>query len=542
MKYIFIYQIINFFLKNIFSDKINGVNIGGWLVLEPWITPSLFYQFLGKTDNNIAMDMYSFCDVLGPKEANKQLRNHWSSWIEENHIKKLSDNNINTLRIPVGDWMYIPYGPYLKQENGITCTNGSIEELDRVFNIANKYNIKIIIDLHGVKGSQNGFDNSGQTKLVEIHNNRFKHWEIRSANWIGEFDLYTKEYISFDDLSIEHSKNVLKNIIKKYSIYDNLKGLTVLNEPWEYTPEIFLKKFYIEIFDIFQTYMSFDKLFIIHDSFRSQIWEDFYIDNNNKNITILIDTHQYTAWNDKYISFDILLDSSKKWQSPRANYKYIIGEWSLAIDNCQMWLNGFMDNVPNYPLYTCTYQMCPKYREFKKNLDNSIYGPFGTGVSYPNNYYQCPTSIPLNGHFLLNDNIFPEKDLAKKLFEAKSNAFEKESFGWIFWNFRTESESYQWDYLAYINLINSNTNKDVNYLIYKYTIITIIIVSILSIICLIYCLIIYNIRKNKKYEYVSVKQFEITDYKNKYKDSILNEKSFINKKVPLYTIDKTINI
>ena len=106
-----------------------------------------------------------------------------------------------------------------------------------------------------------------------------------------------------------------------------------------------------------------------------------------------------------------MLDSSKKWQSPRANYKYIIGEWSLAIDNCQMWLNGFMDNVPNYPLYTCTYQMCPKYREFKKNLDNSIYGPFGTGVSYPNNYYQCPTSIPLNGHFLLNDNIFPEKDL-----------------------------------------------------------------------------------------------------------------------------------
>ena len=27
----------------------NGTNIGGWLVLEPWITPSLFYRFLGKT-------------------------------------------------------------------------------------------------------------------------------------------------------------------------------------------------------------------------------------------------------------------------------------------------------------------------------------------------------------------------------------------------------------------------------------------------------------------------------------------------------------
>jgi len=25
-----------------------GTNAGGWMVLEPWITPSLFYRFLGK--------------------------------------------------------------------------------------------------------------------------------------------------------------------------------------------------------------------------------------------------------------------------------------------------------------------------------------------------------------------------------------------------------------------------------------------------------------------------------------------------------------
>ena len=24
------------------NDKIRGVNLGGWLVLEPWITPSIF--------------------------------------------------------------------------------------------------------------------------------------------------------------------------------------------------------------------------------------------------------------------------------------------------------------------------------------------------------------------------------------------------------------------------------------------------------------------------------------------------------------------
>ena len=27
-----------------------GTNAGGWMVLEPWITPSLFYRFLGKEE------------------------------------------------------------------------------------------------------------------------------------------------------------------------------------------------------------------------------------------------------------------------------------------------------------------------------------------------------------------------------------------------------------------------------------------------------------------------------------------------------------
>ena len=42
-----------------------GTNIGGWMVLEPWITPSLFYRFLGKTHSEgVAMDSYTMCEVL----------------------------------------------------------------------------------------------------------------------------------------------------------------------------------------------------------------------------------------------------------------------------------------------------------------------------------------------------------------------------------------------------------------------------------------------------------------------------------------------
>ena len=38
-----------------FNNQVRGVNLGGWMVLEPWITPSMFYQFLGGTENTTAI-------------------------------------------------------------------------------------------------------------------------------------------------------------------------------------------------------------------------------------------------------------------------------------------------------------------------------------------------------------------------------------------------------------------------------------------------------------------------------------------------------
>jgi hypothetical protein len=38
--------------------KIRGVNLGGWLVLEPWITPTLFEPFLA--DNATVQDQYTW--------------------------------------------------------------------------------------------------------------------------------------------------------------------------------------------------------------------------------------------------------------------------------------------------------------------------------------------------------------------------------------------------------------------------------------------------------------------------------------------------
>ena len=98
-----------------FNNQIRGANLGGWMVLEPWITPSLFYQFLGGGEGTTAFDTYTFCEVLGPEKANKQLRQHWETWVTEDIIKEMASSGaVNSLRLPVGDYMFRSYGPYGK--------------------------------------------------------------------------------------------------------------------------------------------------------------------------------------------------------------------------------------------------------------------------------------------------------------------------------------------------------------------------------------------------------------------------------------------
>ena len=111
-----------------FNNQVRGVNLGGWMVLEPWITPSLFYQFLGRSnESEIALDTYTFCQVLGPTEANKQLRRHWKTWITEDIIERLAKSGINSLRLPLGDYMYKSYGPYVDG-----CFDGALDYVDTV--------------------------------------------------------------------------------------------------------------------------------------------------------------------------------------------------------------------------------------------------------------------------------------------------------------------------------------------------------------------------------------------------------------------------
>ena len=91
--------------SSVASKAAAGTNLGGWLVLEPWITPSFFYRFLDKTHSDgVGTDSYSSCEAMGPTEGNKVMRDHWANWVTEELFQELASRQVEWIRLPVGDW------------------------------------------------------------------------------------------------------------------------------------------------------------------------------------------------------------------------------------------------------------------------------------------------------------------------------------------------------------------------------------------------------------------------------------------------------
>lgn len=177
---------------------LRGVNLGGWLLLEKWMKPSLF-EGLAATDET------TYCAELGD-EAPARLRTHWENFITRKDFEWLAGVGINAVRIPIGHWIFGPPYPY-HGKYGPTpypFVEGGIDVLDRAFDWAAEFGICITIDLHAAPGCQNGFDNGGIKDVCE--------WHTR------------EEYIT-------HSVEVLGRLAERYRSAPALFGIQLLNEP-----------------------------------------------------------------------------------------------------------------------------------------------------------------------------------------------------------------------------------------------------------------------------------------------------------------------
>jgi glucan 1,3-beta-glucosidase len=250
---------------------IKGVNLGNWLVLEKWMSPALF-------DGTDAEDEFHLCLQLDDAIKRERFKVHRDSYITERDFAYIAGRGLDSVRIPVPYFVFDDHGPF------VSC----IEYLDRAFDWAEAHDLKILLDLHTVPGSQNGFDNGGICGVCVWHT----HPE-----------------------DVELALEVLERLAERYRGRTTLWGIQVLNEPispelWEamdipsrypsVDPELadasepvpteFLKDFYAEAYRRIRR-QSDEVAVVFHDGFRPGDWGDFFTSSGFERI--VLDTHQY---------------------------------------------------------------------------------------------------------------------------------------------------------------------------------------------------------------------------------------------------------
>ena len=136
---------------------IRGVNLGGWLSIEPFITPSMFNSYSGDLG---IVDEYTLTQHLGPSAAAQTLEKHYSTFINEQTFADVQTAGFDHVRIPFSYWAITTYtgDPYVPKI--------SWRYLLRGIEYARKYGLRVNLDLHAVPGSQNGWNHSGRQGMV----------------------------------------------------------------------------------------------------------------------------------------------------------------------------------------------------------------------------------------------------------------------------------------------------------------------------------------------------------------------------------------
>ncbi|KAJ1591236.1 hypothetical protein NDA11_007423 [Ustilago hordei] len=246
----------------------------------------------------------------GLMSARAYMEQRWDTWITEDDFRNLAAMGINTVRIPIGYWSAGPYFThYSPFDQYKSVYEFSWRYIARAINWAAKYDIGVIVDLHGAYGSQNGQAHSGLND--------------GNIQWYNTWN---------QDLTTE----LLVWIAKETSDITNVVGIQLLNEPqnrdsyWKWLPTA------MDAMRAASPYAKTIPLYF-HDAFVLEKGVAFV---SKRKDFVISDHHAYYVYtpSDQALSaqghiskLDSSISNQFEQQSSIARRNLIVGEWSCDL-------------------------------------------------------------------------------------------------------------------------------------------------------------------------------------------------------------------
>ncbi|EMD00121.1 glycoside hydrolase family 5 protein [Baudoinia panamericana UAMH 10762] len=279
---------------------IRGVNLGGWLVTEPWMTPSLF-------NATATEDEWHLCNVLGKQQCLQTLQQHWSTFYTRDDFVQIKAAGLTGVRVGLGYWAVdlLDYEPYV---------SGQYPYLIQAVQWCKELGLTVFIDLHGAPGSQNGWEETGLVGAIGFPDNQS---------------------------NADRTLHVLRNLTTEFQkpIYGGVvTNIEPLNEP--IFADAQLKAFYTQAANVIIASNTSGVNFTYHDAFYNPPpWKNY--DPNNVNAVVpaartTLDTHQFWAFPpltnltttqilERICQYAQTMDPANSHIPPT-----LVGEWSLS--------------------------------------------------------------------------------------------------------------------------------------------------------------------------------------------------------------------
>ena len=377
-----------------------GVNLGGWLSIEPFITPSLF-----NYDSQLGIiDEWTLTTYLG-SNANSVLEKHYATFVTEQTFIDIAAAGLDHVRIPFSYWAVVTYegDPYVFRT--------SWRYLLRAIEWARKHGLRINLDVHGLPGSQNGWNHSGRQGTI---------------GWLNGTDGDLNAQRSLDihnQLSQFFAQDRYKNIVAFYGLVNEPKMIslstTAVNNWTANAYELVTK-------NGINAYVVFGDGFLGLSKWQGQLT------GYDK---LVLDAHQYVIFNAEQILYNHTTkvnyacsgwtqQTEESMNTATGFGPTIVAEWSQADTDCAMYLN----NVGWGTRWEGTYAS----------------GDPTTQVLAPD----CPTQNSACSCTDANADSSSYSDTYKQSLqmfaEAQMTSFET-GWGWFYWTWVTEDAT-QWSY------------------------------------------------------------------------------------------------
>ena len=266
-----------------------GVNLGGWLVVEKWITPSLFEGI--KATNHYQLETN--------KTGRIRLKKHFESFITETDIQWLHEVGVELLRVPFGHWLF-----------GGEPYQASIKQLDWLVEITKKYDMQVLLDMHAAVGAQNNRAHSGSGNRANDN------------LWLNTLD--------WQDKTID----VLVQIAKRYNDQSHIWGIELLNEPRIDATGLKLIDFYRRAYKEITKVARPGTRIVFSDAFTPLLTVNAFGWLAKRDYPVVIDTHIYYCFGKKNKQRAIDEQTSRarwsRWyiQLLSVFQPVLVGEWS----------------------------------------------------------------------------------------------------------------------------------------------------------------------------------------------------------------------